>query len=508
MAKLDPITRLSYLGGLNTQPLQGEGQSKLITNARPLRTGGLRVRHGQTLDKSVGVDPSIGSITDLFAYRTTALGTRLYSLRRTPAGDKIFDNTTEITGPALSGSTYTSIVEVKGTIFISNGNNSDIEYHTPGETTRAVITNSFDGESLPQCQFLQVYRNRMYAWTDTGLRYTNAGIYATLPAIHFPTANIVQVREENVAAAGLGVGEGILVMLAPDSYTIMTGTPGNNGARNDYSLDEHHGIGCGAPRTITSKGRRIAWLDTERRMRMLEGPVLSDLDESDFIADFLHASDNMQSASAQFLGRELWVSLPKGGSATDRRILVYDLFLEKWIAEFTGIEGYAIAYLPEVNSVFVGSHTGGYIWRQAAGNFQPANDAGTLIPFALIEGQLIFGDLWHQKMFEKILVSTKMAFSETLNFSYSVDEIDDFISFELNETVTTDSHDYGADNYGDYPWDSTGIQITTLRPKKSYNLKATSLRLKISGDLSGGTIIYGSKSYAESLDRDGESDTS
>ncbi len=505
MAKLEPIRRLSYLGGMNRQPLQGEGQVRLLRNARPLRTGGTQVRFGQTLDKSVGVDPTDGSITDLFGYRTSALGTRLYSLRRTSAGDKIFDNTTEITGPVLSGAAFTSIVEGKGTIFISDGNSADIEYHTPGETTRTVITNSFSGEALPQCQFLQVYRNRLYAWTDTGLRYTNTGIYATLPAVHFSDANLVQVREENVTATGLGVGEGILVMFAPDSYTIMTGTPGNNGARNTYSLEEHQGVGCGAPRSITSKGRLIAWVDTERRVRMLDGPTLNDLDEADFVAEFLQAPGNLQSVSAQFIGRELWISLSRSGSITDRRILVYDLFLGRWVAEFTGIEGYAITYLPEVNSVFVGSHTGGYIWRQAAGRYKPLDDVGTLIPFELIEGQLVFGTMWHKKAYEKILVSSKMAFSETINFSYSADEIDDFTSFELNNTVTTATHNWGDDDWAEYAWDSTGLQITTLRPKNDYNLIAGSLRLKMSGSLSGGTIIYGSEAHAYSVDRDGES---
>jgi hypothetical protein len=505
MAELNPIRRLNFLGGINRQPLQGEGQSKLIKNARPLRTGGLKVRHGQTLEYSVGADATVGSITDLFAYRTAALGTRLYSLRRTQAGDKVFDNTTEITGPTLSGADYTSIVEGKGTIFISNGNNADIEYHTPGMTTRAVITNSFTGETLPQTQFLIVYRNRLYAWTDTGLRYTNAGIYTTLPAIHFPDANIVQVREENVTAVGLGSGENILVLFSPDSYTIMTGTPGNNGARNDYSLEEHLGIGCSAPRTITSRGRLIAWLDTERRMRMLSGPTMMDLDESDYVAEYLHASDNITTASAQFLGRELWVSLPKSGSITDRRILVYDLSLERWVAEFTGIEGYAIAYLPEINSVYVGAHTGGYIWRQANGRYQPSDDAGTLIPFEYIGGQLVFGTLWHKKMFEKILVSTNMAFSETLNFTYTSDELDAFTSFELNNTLSSGDHDWGTDNWGDYAWDATGMRSNVLRPKKSYSISAYSLRLKIAGNVSGGTLIYGTEAHAHSIDRDGES---
>jgi len=505
MAKLEPIKRLNFLNGINRQPLQGAGQAKLIKNARPLRTGGLKVRFGQTLEHSVGVDATAGSITDLFGYRTTALGTRLYSLRRTQDGDKIFDNTTEITGPALSGADYTSIVEGKGTIFISNGNSADIEYHVPGATTRAVITNSFDSETLPQTQFLLVYRNRLYAWTDTGLRYTNAGIYTTLPAVHFPDANVVQVREENVTAMGLGAGENILVLFSPDSYTIMTGTPGNNGARNDYSLEEHQGIGCGAPRTITSKGRRIAWLDPERRMRMLHGPTIMDLDEADFIAEYLQSPTSIVTASAKFLGRELWVSLPKSSTITDRRILVYDLFLEKWIAEFTGIEGYAMTYLPEINSVYVGAHSGGYIWRQANGRYAPTTDAGSLIPFEFIDGQLIFGSLWHQKMFEKILVTTNMATSETLNFSYAVDELDEFTSFELNSSITTAAHLWGQDNWGDYAWDAIGAAVTVLRPKKNCNLPALTLRLRLYGNVSGGTVIYGSESHAYSINRDGES---
>lgn len=502
---LEPTRKINYLGGINKLPLQGEGQAKLIQNARPLATGGLEVRYGQALTASVGADPTVGSITDLFAYRTSALGTRLYSLRRTNAGDKIFDSTTEITGPTLSGAEYTSIVEGKGTIFISDGNSADIEYHTPGQTTRAVITNSIGGSTLPQCQFLKVYRNRLYAWTDTGLRYSNTGIYTTLPACHFDDLNLVQVREENVEARGLGSGDNFLVLFAPDSYTIMTGTPGNNGARNDYSLEEFQGVGCGAPRTITSKGKRIAWIDPERRMRMLEGPTLRDLDEQDFIAEYLQAPNTMITASAKFLGRELWVLLPKA-SSTDRIILVYDLFLEKWIATFTKIEGYAISYLPEINAVYLGAHTGGYIWQQANGRFKPLNDAGTLIPFELIDAQLVFGTLWHQKLYEKILCSYRLSFSETLNFSYATDELDSFTSFELNPAVTAGSGgNWGDDNWGEFAWGTAGIKTTVLRPKVNYNLQTTSLRLKVSGNMSGGDLYYGSEAHATLLDRDGES---
>jgi hypothetical protein len=426
-------------------------------------------------------------------------------VRRTNDGDKIFDSTTEITGPTMSGAPYTAIVEGKGTIFISNGDSKDIQYHVPGTTVRDVITNSFSGDYLPQGQYMQVYRNRMYVWNDTGLYYTNTGLYTNLPALHFNDLNKVQVREENAEARGLGVGESVLILFTPNSYSIMTGTPGNNGARNDYSLDEYQGVGCGYPRTVTSKGKRVAWLDTENRMKMLEGPSLRDLDEQDFVAEFLQAAVHKEATSAQFLGRELWVLLPRSASSVDRRILVYDLFTERWIAEFTNIEGYAITYLPEINAVYVGSHTGGYVWRQAHGRYQPKDDIGSLIPLELIDGQLVFGTLWHKKMFEKILVSTNMRFSETLNFSYMKDELDNFTSFELNSSITTDAHDWGDDNWGEYAWDATGMQSTTLRPKKDYSLEAYSMRLKIDGNVSGGTIIYGSQSHAHSLERDGES---
>ncbi len=503
--KLESTKKLNYLGGLNRQVLTGEGQAKVIKNARPLRTGGLQVRYGQSLYASVGVDPTAGSITDLFAYRPSAtLGVRLYNLRRTTE-DKFFDGTTEITGPALSGADYTAIVEGKGTIFLSNGTSDDIQYHIPGQTTRAVITNSAAGSTLPKAKFLQVYKNRLYAFTNTGLRYTNTGIYSTLPAVHFPDANFVQIREENVEARGLGVGENILVLFTPSSYAIMTGTPGNNGARNDYALEEYYGIGCSAPRTIVNQGKRIFWLDTEKRVRMLEGPVLRDLDEEDFIADYLQSSDQSVATSAVFLGRELWLSLPKGGSFTDRRILIYDLFLGKWIAEFTGIEGYAISYLPEMNMVFVGSHTGGYIWRQAYGAYKPLNDNGSLIPFEVLDGQLIFGTLWHQKLFEKILVTSNLSFTESLNFTYATDELDDFVAFELNGTIVEGAHYWGTDNWGQYAWDASGLKTNVLRPKKQYNLQATSLRLKITGNVSGGMVYYGYEAFASSVDRDGES---
>ena len=506
MSEFEPIKRLNYLGGMNRLPLQGTSQVHTLKNMRPLRTGGLQVRGGQTLEHSIGGDPTAGSITDLFGYRTSALGTRLYNLRRTGDGDKVFDNTTEVTGPTLSGAVHTAIVEGKGTIFVSDGNSADIQYHVPGTSVRSAITNSFSGESLPQCQFLKVYRNRLYAWTDTGLRYTNAGLYSTLPAVHFADANLIQVREENAEARGIAAGEDALVLFTPNSYSIMTGTPGNNGARGTHSLVEYQGVGCGFPRTVASKGRNIFWLDPERRAKMLEGPVLRDLDEQDFVAEFFQAADDTTSASAIFLGRELWVSLPKSSASNDRRILVYDLALEVWVAEFTGIEGYAMTYLPEINSVFVGSHTGGYIWRQANGRFQPTKDVGSLIPVEMIEGQVVFGTVTHKKFYDKILVSLRLQASESLNFSYSKDELDDFTSFELNSTLTQTDHNWGDDLWGEYTWGgATGMQVHILRYLRNSNLLAMSSRLKIAGSLSGGTVIYGTEHYGSSLDRDGES---
>lgn len=502
----DPIERINFLGGICRLPLQSEGQALKIQNVRPLVTGGFKTRFGQNLEHSIGADPTVGSITDLFGYHTDVLGTHLYSIRRTTAGDKFFDTTTEVTGPIMSGAKYTSIVEGKGTIFISNGDNADIQYHVPGTTTRAVITNSFSGNELPQCQHLKVYRNRLYAWTNTGLRYTNTGLYAALPDVHFSDANLIQVREENAEARGLAVGENILILFTPNSYSIMIGLPGNNGANTGYTLEEYQGIGCGSPRTITAQGKLVAWKDTERRIKLLEGPILRDLDEPNFIADYLQAADVPEAESAQFLGRELWVLLPKSSAAQERRILIYDLFLDKWIAEFTNIEGYAITYLPEINAVYIGSHTGGYIWRQAKGSYLPLRDSGSLIPIEIIDGQVLFKTLWHQKLFDKVLVATNMNWSENLNFSYAVDDIDDFTSFELNSTLTSAGHNWGEDNWGEHAWGSTGNQSKVLRPFYDRSLQAISMRLKMDGDVIGGTVVYGMKYYGSLLDRDGEAE--
>jgi len=506
MPELNPIKRLNYIGGISRLPLQGEGQVKRLQNARPLRSGGIQVRGGQVLHSSIGADPTVGSITDIFAYRTKALGTRLYSLRRTTDGDKLFDNTTEVTGPALTGADYSSIVEGKGTIFLSNGLSDDIQYHVPDTTVRAAITNSYSGESLPQGNFLKTYRNRLYVWTDTGLRYSNTGIYTTLPAVHFPDANLIQVREENAEARGLAVGDNILVMFTPDSYSIMTGTPGNEGGRGTYSLQEYQGVGCSTPRSITTKGNRIAWIDAEKRIKLLEGPILRDLDSKDFVAEYLQTANYPTATSAKFLGTELWLFLPKANAPNERRVLVYDLYLDSWIAEFTNIEGYAIDYLPEINAVFVGSHTGGYIWQQAHGAFNPRDDSGTLIPFEMVDGQMLFGSLWHKKIYEKILVSYKINWTESLAFSYATNEIDSYTSFELNASKTAATHNWGDDNWGVQPWGTAGLETVTLRAKEDYGILASSLRLKIAGDVSAGTIIYGTETHASSVYRDGESD--
>jgi hypothetical protein len=500
---------INFNGGINRLPLLGEGQVKLMQNARPLLTGGCKVRGGQTLDYSVGADATIGSITDLYGYHTSALGLRMYSLRRTNAGDKLFDGTTEITGDVdLVGADYTSIVEGKGTIFVSNGDSADIQYHIPGQTVRQVITNSFSGEELPQCKYLAVYKNRLYAFTNLGLRYTNTGIYSTLSGgLHFPDANVVQVREENATARGLVVGENLLLLLTDDSYTIMTGTPGNNGANNTRSLEEFQGVGCRASRTLTSKGKLIFWLDTENRARLLEGPVLTDLDEEDYIAEYLQRANNTRSTSAKILGRELWLSLPTGSSSQSRRILVYDLFLRRWIASFTNIKGYATTYVPELNAVYVGSDKGGYIWRQANGRYQPNDDAGTLIPFEFQDKSMIFGTLWHQKIYEKILVAMKLQYSESLTFTYTVDELENFQNFELNNVISETTGKWDTAKWGAAPWATSGLLQKVLMPFNDRGLRAGSFALKVTGNLNAGSIYYGAEYHADPVLRDGASGT-
>lgn len=499
---------LNFTEGLCELPLQGEGQVSLLQNARPRLTGGVEVRGGQTLDYSVGADPTIGSITGLLIHDDEEGKTHIYSIRRTADGDKFFDGETEITGPDLSSSPYTAIIPYKNTIFITNGTTHDIQYHEPGTTVRDVVIEKND-ETLPQGQYGLSYKDRVYIFTNTGeLRYSNAGLFSELPEVEFPDLNVQQIRDPNVEPTGIAFGEDILVLFTAGSYSIMTGTPGDRGNRNTYSLQEYLGEGVVASRTITSRDKRIFFLSAENRVKMLDGTILTDLDEEGFIEKTLQQSNYPEAASAQFLGREIWLSLPVANSPAERSILVYDIYTNKWLAKFTNIEGYAMAYSPSNRMVYVASHTGGYIWRQAHGAHQPALDPGdALIPFDLILGQFLFGTIWQTKLFKQLSVTSRVGYSEELTYTYEKDEegLGSFTNFELNNVITEADHNYEDDYYGEENYGLSGLRTTVLRPFKNRELRASSLRLRIEGNLTGGSVIYGAQAEAEEQNRSGES---
>lgn len=509
--------RFDFRGGVSRLRRQNKNEIYYLQNARPTADGTITVRKGQTLRVDFS---SAGCIEALHVRNTSTLGTRFYSIRRTTGvTDLIFDGTTELSGASFGSSLYSSIAEYKGVIFFSNGATA-INYHTPpvvasqtwgasnwgaavwgDPNVRAIVSGS---PTPPRGPFLKVYKDRLYVTgaEDGLLSWSNAGLFETLPTVDFPALNFQTIGGDGDPCTGFAIGENFLVAFTAGTYQIMTGTPGDNGGVGDMNWQVFNNIGCKASRSIASSGKKVAFLGSNRRMYILEGSVLTDIDPTDKIREYLSSPGEsfLHAVGASFYGNELWIRLPKGSSTTIGQTLVYNTVLQNWTV-FTALDGYSFHYAPSTGRLYVGRCTDSKIYEQDSGETDPDGN----IEFEVISRQEVFGTFRKRKSYKKLGVQMDLDQENSQVVSYSLENATVYVEFGVGSPVTHDDIAWGEEIWGASSWGGTALHNQFLQPLAAGNgVQGTEMRIKIAGPVAPGDRLLSYELDAEILPRDEE----
>lgn len=514
---IETISRYDLRGGVNRLRRQNQNEVYYCQNGRFESDGSITVRDGQIRHVNIG---ATGNIEALFVQKTNALGLRFYSIRRTTGSNDIcYVGATAISGPAFGARDYSSIVEYKGVIFFSNGAGA-INYHEPQlsssktwgtelwgastwgtGTTRAAVSGT---PTPPTGPFLVMYKDRMYvAGNDENVYWSNAGLYTTLPTVDFPALNFQVVGSTNDPVTGLAVGENFLVAFTSGTYQIMTGVPGDDGGLGDMNWEVFSNIGCIASRSISSLGRKVAFLGSNRRIYILEGSVLTDIDPYDKIRQYLEAPSLgvLRAVASVFYGNELWIYLPLSISENVGRTLVYNTVSQNWTV-FTGIDSFAMNFCPQIGALYAGKATESTIYEQNNG---PLDPSGSLIPVQFVSRQEVFGTYRKLKSLKKANVQMDVRHGESVAVSYSLENSDSFTAFGAGTPISPSGNLWGAELWGASSWGGFSRQNQFLQPVAGgQGVRATEFRLKLTGNLSPGTKILGYDLDAEIIPRDEE----
>ncbi len=516
MPEVQTEARFDYRGGVSRLRRQNQNEVFYCQNARPAADGTLTVRNGQELKVNIG---ATGSIEAVYARSTGTFGLRIYSIRRSDgSSDGCYVDGTQIDGPTFGARDYSSIAEYKGIIFFSNGA-TDINYHTPAENssktwgseiwgaspwgtpnTRAVVTGS---PSPPRGSHIKIYKDRMYVGQDDGnLAWSNAGLFETLPTVDFPALNFQVIGGDGDPVTGLAIGEDFLVAFTSGTYQIMTGAPGDDGGIGDMSWQVFNNIGCSASRSVASQGRKVAFLGTNRRMYILEGAILTDIDPMDKMREYFTSFSNgvLRAVGATFYGNELWIRLPKSISESVGRTLVYNTILQNWTV-FVGIDSFSFHTSPSTGKLYTGRAVDSKIYVQDSG----LTDPNGLIDFEVIGRQEVFGTFRKIKSYKKLGLQLDANQGESIAVKYSLENSEEFTAFGAGSPIEPSGNAWGAEIWGASPWGGISLQNKLLYPASGkQGVRATELRVKISGSVSPGTRLLGYELDAEIIPRDEE----
>lgn len=517
MPEIQTEARFDFRGGMSRLRRQNKNEVYLSQNARPTADGALTVRKGQVLRTNIG---ATGNIECVHTRYTNSLGLRVYTIRRSGgANDQCYVGGAQISGASLGTSDYCSINVYKDVVFFSNGV-TDINYHEPpdkpskawGEevwgisswgtpNVRAVVSGD---PAPPKGAFVVIYKDRMYVGgsSDGLLSWSNAGLFAALPTVDFPALNFQTVGGIGDPVTGLALGEDFLTAFTAGTYQIMTGTPGDNGGIRDMRWQVFSNIGCTASRSIAYLGRKVAFLGTNRRMYILEGSVLTDIDPFDKMREFFTApSENvLRAVGTVFYGNELWIRLPKGNVESIGRTLIYNTVLQNWTV-FSNVDSFAFHFSSTTGKLYAGRAVDSKVYEQDIGLSDPSG----LVPFEWIGRQEVFGTFRKEKSFKKLSLQMDVNQDESLAVSYSLENNTAFTAFGVGTPIAPEGNAWGAEVWGASPWGGIVLRNQFLHPVSGgQGVRATELRVKISGDVSSGTRLLGYELDAETIPRDEE----
>jgi hypothetical protein len=488
-----------------------------VKNARPGVDGTLEVRGGQTLKHTIGTGGE-GKILALFGYELPGEKrwgdevwgaspwtgdpneSTIYSVKQPAAGgNKIYMGETEVTGDDFSlGAQFVSVAAYRGYIFFAT-DGANINYTAVGSTTRLAIggwdgiiqygggappwpglpepryrppTPTQEQTVVPRGKFMTFYKDRCYVSSgDDVLVYSDAGMFTHTPSsCLFRALNYVTLGRPGVERImGIASNFDYLITFTRDGYHAMSGAPGDNGAAGDMSWREFHGLGCISSRSIGLWPRGILYLAADRRLYSLEGLTPKPLDLREDITEYLEAVDYtvLEYVSVKYFNGEIWMYMPKGSNATVGHIVVYNIRAQSWTV-FEDIDGYTFGKLGSYGQLFVGAHSGGYIWEQDSGD----DDLGSKIAFEVITRPEPLGSYARRKIISGVIVQADLNKDDSMSFEYSLDNSDTFTPFAAGSPLT-----------------GIGLVSTVLRFARGNKVRAREFTLRVVGTATRGARL-------------------
>lgn len=500
------IVRYDFSAGLGRHRRPAPAQLYYIKNARPMIDGTVEVRGGQTLKHTVGTAGE-GGVLAIFGYElagavrwgdekwgaspwNSSYISTVYSVKRPALGsNKIYKGEIEVTGNDFgSGIQFISYGAYKGVIFFST-EGAPINYTIPGSTIRAKITHPIDEyhePDPPTGKFMTFFKDRCYVSNgDDTLYYSNTGMYETLPECDFPSLNFVLLGNPGTTRIiGIKSNFDYLIAFTREGYHAMSGVPGDDGALGDMSWREFRGLGCISPRSIDNWPRGILYLAADRQLYSLEGLTSKPLDLRGDVVAYLEAVTfaALEYISVRYFMGEIWMFVPKGGDATVGHVVIYNIRTQSWTV-FENINGYTFGKLESTGQLFVGAHSGGYIWEQDSGD----DDLGSKIAFEVITRPEPLGSYARRKVISGVIVQADLNKDDSISFEYSLDNSDTFTPFAAGSPLT-----------------GIGLVSTVLRFARGNKVRAREFTLRVVGTATRGARLLSYNIMYEPETRDAQ----
>lgn len=487
--------RYNFSGGMSRQHRPMLNEVRLIKNARPMPDGTIAVRKGYSLHASVGASGSTYYILSVFGYYSVETGQLIYSVKGGGSSDLIYKNGTEVTGDDFGADTnFTTIAAYKDYVFFSNGN-SPIKYHSPTSSTQANISGS---PTPPRGKFIYFHKDRCYVTNgDNVLYWSNVGMFSTLPTCDFPEYNFINLGRDETQTMGIISSQDYLVVFTTDSFHVMAGTPGDDGATGDMSWREFKGLGCLSSRSIALWPEGVVFVGNDKQIYSLKGLVAYNLDPKQKVAAYFNAVETAVARyiSCKYYNGELWIYLPKSNNPQDGRILIYNPFTKAW-AVFENINSYAFGQSEKTGSqLFAGSASGNSVWQLENGD----DDVGSPIEFEVISRPEPLGSFRKMKSVTLISVQMNLSPEDSIAFTYDVDNAEAYTAFSSGTPLTSAGHNWGDENWGVSNWGGSPLKTTILRFASGVVIRAREFVLRLLGTASTGTRLL---SYSVESDID------
>lgn len=391
-------------GGLNdkSNPVAVEdNQATGLQNVVFSTDGAVLKRKGYAQYSSTNI-PGNEALTGLFYYRKSNGDSWLVE---TTTNSNVFTSTnvagglTKITGTAswIGGNDVQSTFDVAQDILVfttGDSANKPWKWEPSGAVGQVIQL----GGSPPKSTMLKFFKNHLFAAGDptaqSTLYFSNLGaieLWDSGDAINVDTNDGSPITALWIQLDGLYIGKRQAIFR-------LDGT-----SRNDFQLHKLvEGIGPINQQSVQVIENQAYFSTPNGHVYRYDGGINAER-LSDRITTTISGLNNsrLSYSTAGVRDREYWLSTSASGSATNNRVIMYDLTTDSWTV-FTGINANTLAWAYDPNGVLQ-FYSGGYngvVYKQRTGN----NDDGQAISAYWQSKVFRFPELGTQKILRRIKV--------------------------------------------------------------------------------------------------------